>query len=230
MKFKNPLKELSVFEAVLWAVSVLAVAGAFLLSSPPDWLTLAASLIGVSALIFVAKGMVFGQLLTVAFSLFYGIVSYFFGYYGEMITYLCMSAPAALAAVISWLKNPYGNTATVKVADLTLRKIGAVTLIALVTTVVFYFLLGALNTENLEVSTLSVATSVFAACLVFLRSPYYALAYTLNDAVLIVLWILATFESLSYLPMVICFVMFLVNDLYGFFNWKRMKKKQAAAI
>ena len=227
MKFRNPFLELTAFEIALWAISATAVTASFLLSSPPDYLTLTASLIGVSALIFVAKGMVFGQILTIAFSLFYGIVSYYFGYYGEMITYLCMSTPAACAAVVSWIKNPYGDTASVKVAEMTPRKFGAVGALSLVVTVIFYFLLGALNTENLAVSTLSVTTSVFAASLVFLRSPYYALAYALNDIVLIVLWILATVESLSYLPMVICFVMFLFNDLYAYFNWKRMQRNQA---
>jgi nicotinamide riboside transporter PnuC len=34
-------------------------------------------------------------------------------------------------------------------------------------------------------------------------------------------------EDLSYLSMLICFVMFLVNDLYGFFSWMRMEQRQS---
>ena len=64
-------------------------------------------MIGVTALIFVAKGDIYGQILTVIFSILYGIVSYTFCYYGEMITYLGMSLPAALMSVFTWLKNPY---------------------------------------------------------------------------------------------------------------------------
>ena len=78
-------------------------------------------------------------------------------------------------------------------------------------------------------STVSVATSFFAAYLTFLRSPYYALAYTANDIVLIVLWVISSFQDPSYLSMVACFVMFLFNDLYGFFNWLKMQRKQARA-
>ncbi|MBO5270667.1 MAG: nicotinamide mononucleotide transporter, partial [Clostridia bacterium] len=84
----------------------------------------------------------------------------------------------------------------------------------------------ALHTENLLISTISVTTSFFAASLVFLRSPYYALAYAANDVVLIVMWIMASVEDISYLPMILCFVMFLLNDLYGFVNWRRMEKRQ----
>ena len=72
------------------------------------------------------------------------------------------------------------------------------------------------------------ATSFLAVYLTFRRSPYYALAYAANDVVLIVLWTLAAIEDLSYLSVIICFVMFLANDLYGFLNWRKMQKKQAA--
>lgn len=76
------------FEKSLWLISMLIVTASFLLAPDRDYLTLTASLIGVTALIFVAKGNVLGQLLTVVFAIFYGIISFYFQYYGEMITYL----------------------------------------------------------------------------------------------------------------------------------------------
>jgi nicotinamide riboside transporter PnuC len=92
--------------------------------------------------------------------------------------------------------------------------------------VAFYLILGALDTSNLVISTVSVSTSFLAAALTYLRSPYYALGYAANDVVLIVLWVLASVVDISYLSMVVCFIMFLVNDLYGFINWRRMQRKQ----
>ena len=75
-------------------------------------------------------------------------------------------------------------------------------------------------------STLSVTTSFLAVYLTFRRSAYFPLAYAANDLVLIVLWTLAAMEDPSYLSVVICFVMFLVNDGYGFLSWSRMQKRQ----
>ena len=191
-------------------------------------MNLCASLIGVTALIFIAKGMAFGHGLVIIFSLLYAIISYRFAYYGEMITYLFLSTPAAAFSLIAWLKNPYEQTETVVVRTyLSLRTHITLILITLAVTVASYFLLDALGTANLLVSTLSVLTSFYASALTFLRSPYYALAYSANDAVLIVLWVLASIENISYLPMIFCFVMFLANDVYGFFNWKRIEKNQA---
>ena len=226
-KIRNPFKQLNRFEWTLWAVSAIMVITAFLIPEKKDIPSLIASLIGVTALIFVAKGMVLGQALTVAFAVGYGIVSWSQRYYGEMITYLCMSAPMAISAIVSWVKHPYKDSAEVQVGKLSKRTWLFLSLAAAIVTVAFYFILQALGTANLLVSTLSVTTSFFAASLTFLRSPYYALGYSANDVVLIILWVCSAVSDLSYLPMVLCFVMFLLNDLYGFFNWKRMEKRQA---
>lgn len=230
MKSKNPFRDLTRFELILWLLSVAVVIASFILSGGEGILTTIASLIGVTALIFVAKGYVIGQVLTVVFSVFYGIISFYFTYYGEMITYLCMSAPAAAITVVEWLRHPYKGTKEVKVSRLTPKRIVLMIVFTLVATVAFYFILGALGNANLIVSTISVTTSFLASFLTFCRSPYYALAYAANDVVLIVLWILATLESITYLPMVFCFIMFLANDVYGFYAWKRMEKRQEKAL
>lgn len=226
MKLKNPFRDLTKFELILWLTSAAVIIGSYAVSRGGDALTLVASLIGVTALIFVAKGYVIGQVLTVVFAVFYGIISFFFAYYGEMITYLCMTAPIAVVTVVEWIRHPYNGTKEVQISRLTRRRTVIMIVGALLVTAVFYFILRALGNANLIFSTLSVTTSFLASYLTFCRSPYYALAYAANDVVLIVLWVLATLESLSYLPMVLCFVMFLLNDLYGFYNWKRMERRQ----
>ncbi len=226
MKFKNPFRDLTRFEAGLWLVSVIVTIASYIISRAGDLLTMIASLIGVTALIFVAKGYVLGQILTVAFAVFYGIISFFFSYYGEMITYLFMTAPIAIFSVIEWIRHPYEGTKEVRVSHLTPARKIVMVVGAVFVTVVLYFILKALGNANLIVSTLSVTTSFIASYLTFCRSPYYALAYAANDIALIILWILATLESISYLPMVFCFVMFFANDIYGFYNWRRMQKRQ----
>lgn len=226
MKIIKLFRDLSRFELCLWLTSLAVIIISFLLSGGGDILTMTASLIGVTALIFVAKGYVIGQVLTVVFALFYGIVSFYFRYYGEMITYLGMTAPSAIAAVISWLRHPYEGTKEVKVNKLSSRLWALLIFLTAAVTAAFYFILSALGNANILFSTLSVATSFIASYLTFFRSPYYALAYAANDVILIVLWTLATLESISYLPMIACFIMFLINDLYGFYNWQKMRKKQ----
>lgn len=230
MRFFKQFKELTKFEIILWLVSVAVVAGSFFLFQSKDHLTLISSLIGVTALIFLAKGMVIGQVLVIIFAVFYGIISFFFSYYGEVITYLCMSAPTAFISLVSWIKHPYKDSHQVEVAKkLTARSRIVLIGMTVAVTVAFYFILGALGNANLIVSTVSVTTSFLASMLMVYRSPYYAVAYAANDIVLIVLWVMASMEDISYVPMVACFVMFFFNDIYGFINWRKMKREQKTA-
>lgn len=214
-------------EIALWCMSTALIVVSFFIFDRENYLTLIASLIGVTSLIFNAKGNPFGQFLMVIFSLLYGIISFTFAYYGEMITYLGMTAPMAVFALISWLKNPYnGNKAEVKVNRLKYKEIVFMLLLTAFITIIFYYILAAFHTANLIPSTLSVTTSFLAVYLTFRRSAFYAIGYAANDVVLIILWILATISNIAYLSVAICFVVFLVNDIYGFINWSRIQKRQ----
>ena len=216
-------------ELALWGCSAGLILISFVLFDRVNFMTLAASLIGTTSLIFNAKGNPIGQALMVVFSLLYGVISYSFSYYGEMITYLGMTGPMALFALISWLRNPYnGNHAEVAVNRIGKWEYAGMYVLTVVVTGGFYFILDHFDTANILPSTLSVTTSFIAVYLTFRRSPYFALAYAANDVVLIVMWALAAVEDISYLSVIICFVMFLVNDLYGFASWKRMEKRQMA--
>lgn len=227
---KNPFKGLTRFEICLWIFSLLAVTVASVLAPEIDIISLISSLIGVTSLIFIARGNVFGHVLMLFFGTFYAVISYSAQYYGEMITYLGMTVPMSLFTIISWLRHPNGDTGEVKVSRLTRKTLVYTLILTLFVTVCFYFILGALGNESLIVSTVSVLTSFFAASLIFLRSPYYALGYALNDIVLIILWIIAASYQTGAYSVVACFSVFLINDLYGFVSWRRMEKRQKAEI
>ena len=225
---KKLLRYFTAGEWLLWGASLALIAVSFAVFDRKNYLTLAASLIGATSLIFNAKGNPVGQALMIVFSVLYGIISYTFAYYGEMITYLGMTAPMAVFALITWLRNPYrGNKAQVMVNRIPRRELLWMILPTVAVTAAFWFILRAFHTANLVPSTVSVTTSFVAVYLTFRRSAWFPLAYAANDVVLIVLWSLASAEDLSYLSVLICFVMFLANDLYGFFSWRKMQKKQA---
>ncbi len=224
---KRLLSYFSMLEITLWCSSIALILISFIAFDRANYLTLIASLIGVTSLIFNAKGNPLGQVLMVIFSLLYGVISYTFSYYGEMITYIGMTMPMSLFALISWLRNPYkGNRAEVKVNSISRMEQMLMWIATVAVTLVFYFILEHFDTANIVPSTISVTTSFLAVYLTFRRSPYFALAYAANDIVLIILWILASVSDIRYISVVVCFVAFLFNDIYGFISWQRMKKRQ----
>ena len=224
---RSIIKYFSPGELALWCSSMALIILSYAVFDRDSVLALIASLIGVTSLIFCAKGNPAGQLLMIIFSLLYGYISWTFSYYGEMATYLGMTAPMALFALISWLRNPYdGNRAQVRVSRMTRRDVWVTVGLAVPVTVAFYFILRALGTANLIPGTISVTTSFFGVWLTYKRSPWFALAYAANDLVLIVLWVLAAMEDSSYVSVVTCFIVFSVNDVYGFISWVNMEKRQ----
>ena len=227
---QDPLKELSVKEWWLWSISMLIVTVSNLVGGSFDVLTLAATWVGITSLIFAAKGNVWAQFLMVAFSILYGIISFRFRYWGEMITYLGMTLPMAVWSAVTWLRNPSaGSKSEVAIRRLEKKHFLFLLVLSIVVTGAFYFILRWLETPNIVFSTLSVTTSFLAASLTMLRSSYYALGYAANDLVLIVLWGLAAAKDPVYIPVIINFMIFFMNDMYGFISWKKRERTQLCA-
>lgn len=232
----NDLKASALFnyfsaaEKLLWSCSVALILVSFLLFDGENWLALTASLIGVTSLLFNAKGNPVGQVIGIVFCLIYGFISWKYAYYGEMITYLGMTMPMSVVTLIIWLRNPFkGNRLCVQVGRLRRRDLFWLVFLTVVITVVFGYLLAILHTVNLAPSILSISTSTIAVYLSWRRSPWFAVGYALNDLVLIVLWSLAAAQDPRAVSVLMCFVAFFANDLYGFRNWRRMLCQQQTA-
>lgn len=222
---RNPFSNFTKKEYSLWIVSLIIIVLANVLPGHFDILTLIAALVGVTSLIFAAKGNVWAQILMIIFSVLYGIISYRFHYWGEMITYLGMTMPMAVWSLVTWIKNPSeGNANEVKIAKLNRHHVFWLVISNILVTGGFYLILKHFVTPNLMLSTISITTSFLAASLTMLRSSYFAAAYAANDVILIILWILASLENPVYIPVIVNFVMFLMNDLYGFISWKKREK------
>lgn len=224
----NPIKTLTKKEWSIWLVSIIIVLISNLATKDFDLLTLVAALTGVTSLIFAAKGNVWGQVLMILFSILYGIISFRFRYWGEMMTYLGMTLPMAVWSTITWIENPSENNGNeVQIQSLSKKHIVALCISGIIVTAVFYYILKSFNTPNIIFSTISIITSFIAASLTMLRSSYYAVWYAANDIVLIILWVLASLKDPAYIPVVVNFSIFFMNDMYGFMSWKQRELEQA---
>jgi nicotinamide mononucleotide transporter len=224
----NPIKTLTKREWSIWLGSIIIVLISNLATKDFDLLTLVAALTGVTSLIFAAKGNVWGQVLMILFSILYGIISFRFRYWGEMMTYLGMTLPMAVWSTITWIENPSENNGNeVQIQSLSKKHIVALCISGIIVTAVFYYILKSFNTPNIIFSTISIITSFIAASLTMLRSSYYAVWYAANDIVLIILWVLASLKDPAYIPVVVNFSIFFMNDMYGFMSWKQRELEQA---
>lgn len=133
-----------------------------------------------------------------------GATSLIFAAKGNVWAQILMIIFCILYGIISWKFHYWGG---------------------MIVTFLFYELLKYLNTPNLMFSTVSIVTSFLAATLTMLRASYYALGYASNDIVLIILWVMASIKDPSYFPVVVNFMIFFLNDMYGFISWKKREAK-----
>lgn len=223
---KKTFGSLGCVDITVWSISVLLIIISYFISPESGIMNSITSLLGVTAIIFVAKGQVLGQVLLASFAVLYGIVSFFQSYFGETAICMFLSLPLAAFAIITWYKNPYDKSGVVSIRALRGRDMLILLPLTAAVSTVMYFVLSFLGTANIIWSTFSIATSFFAAGLTVLRSPYFALGYVFNDLVLIVLWTIAAFSDSAAISMVFCFFGFLLNDSYSFICWRIREKKQ----
>lgn len=226
-KTKQLLKYFKWYEYLIYFIAIASNIVVFVLTSSTEYLNLIASLLGITALVFLAKGNIIGQFLTIIFSTMYAYISFDCQYYGEVATYLFMTAPIALASIVSWAKHPFqGKKDEVEINEIPKKEYLLIFSLSILVTFIFYFVLNWLGTDNVYISTISVFSSFIASYLTFRRSRFYAVAYATNDLILIALWIYKTIGNINYISVVICFIAFFVFDLYGFICWSKRMVEQ----
>lgn len=223
---KNPFYVLNKKDWMLYLTSLTIVIISNLIGQF-NILNLISTTLGVTCLIFMAKGNVWGHVFSIIFCFLYAVQSYLEKYYGEIIISMVMTLPLAVFSIYTWLKNPFKKGENVvKIKILSLKEKVLLFILAIAVSLVFYFILKALGTESLTVSTISVFTSFLASYLLLRRNSFYAVAYMLNDIVLITLWTIATIKQLSNISILACFLTFFFNDLYAFVKWKIREREQ----
>lgn len=229
---KKILGSWTIFEKLFLIFSVIAITLCFAFGVDKNVFAYIVSIVGVVSVLLVAKGLAIAPIINVVYSVLYSILSILQCYYGEAIIYLGLMIPISVISIISWLKNrSKEQKEVVSVNNIKGIEYLYLSIITVVATIGFYFLLKALNTNELIVSTLSLVSSAVASYLMLRRCSYYAIGFIINDIILIILWIFAVISSgIGYLPSVISFCVFLINDIYGFIHWKIEEKKQQNSI
>ena len=131
-------------------------------------------------------------------------------------------------------KTFFGILVSINILDMNISKEILLIVVLLSQVVMFlgyYYLLKIFNTNNLLVSTFSIVASIIATYLTARRSEYGFIGFIINDLILIVLWSIPVINGESNLiPVLLCPVLLLINDIYGVYNWKRIKKKQKISV
>lgn len=223
---KKIFKNWNLYEILFTIISAIAIVVAFVFTAEKQWLTLIIAILGLVSAICTSKGMFYTPIINVIYVVFYVIVSINQQYYGEAIVYGVIIAPIQIFTIFSWIKNKQKEQ-TVAINKIHKKEWIYIAVVTTISIVGLYFILKVLNTSSLVVSTFSLVFCALANYLLLRRSSYYALAFVINDIFLVTLWLIAAIESnFSLVLMLINSLVFSVNDVYGFFRWRKQEKQQ----
>ena len=219
-------KDWTDFEKVLLFGSIIVVSlvGIFFKS---DLLTTSCSIVGIITALLLAKGKNLGQVFGLLITILYSIVSFKNKYYGEVLIDALLMLPMYVIGIITWINKKKKKTNSVEINSIKKKEWIIVSFVFALVFVGIYYLLKAFNTNELIVSTISVLASLFAVYLQIRRSKYSFSFYIVNDIILMFLWgIPVVHGSYMLFPMFLNPTINLINDLYGFYNWKKTERIQ----
>ena len=222
----NILKDWSKFEKTLLFGNIIVVSTIGIIFKA-DLLTTACSIIGITTALLLAKGKNLGQLMGILITLLYSILSFKNKYYGEVLIYVFLMLPMFVVGTFSWIKHQNKKTNSVEINNIKAKEWIIVSIIFIGVFIGIYYVLKAFNTNELIVSTASVLASLFAVYLQVRRSKYSFSFYIVNDIILFILWGTPVFKgNYTLIPMLLNPVFNFINDLYGFYYWRKTEKIQ----
>jgi len=227
----NYFRNWNKFERVLLALAftVPVTLGIIFQSS---LLQIGASSITMIASLLFAKARIEGYLLSLIGMILFGMVAFDNRLFGEVGVLLFFGLPAMIAGFISWskaLKKGEDNKpAKIQIRKTSSKEILILALICGIMGIGLYFLLAAINTNLLLLSTISVVCTVFGTILMVRRSHLGTFGFALNDISNIMLWLMIVLMGDSTaIVMIVQPILLLVNNTYGIFEWRKLFKIQA---
>ena len=136
-----------------------------------------------------------------------------------------------IIGIISWLKHKDKKDNVVLVNQLSKKELTIAFASQLVLFWVYYFILDLFNTDLLIISSLSVVTSTLASYFEARRSEFGIYCYIANDLIIITLWLIPIINGQTELISVLVGpILLLINDIYGSYNWNKIKDKQKKTL
>lgn len=192
-----------------------------------EWYIVVNSVLACLCVFTQAKGKVITQFIGITWSVFYIYIAITQNLWGEVILNLGVIVPMYLYGIINWMRHKQQDNNIVKIAELSKKELTILSCSFIPIFIVIYFLLQALNTAQLLMSTLSFALLVPAMYLLMRRSKYSNYAFLLQDLVYIILWLCVVMQGGgNYLCIVISNIIQVGFDIYAIIEWRKLEKKQ----
>lgn len=234
MKYIGKWSRYEVVYLLIFSTIICAVATTFNDPTMPDWfntINIISAVSGIVCVILVAKRNILNFLIGIINVVLYGYISYVYHWNGSMILNWFIFFPFQFIGWYYWKDNLDINLANVKTKIISGHQWLIIVMALFVgITIDMMFLrtlptyVSFINAQNIPLlDSISTNFSIVATILMTYRYAEQWILWIAIDIVTIIMWIYSfIIDGNGALPVLIMWIAFLVNALYGWYMWRRL--------
>ncbi|MDR6923510.1 MULTISPECIES: nicotinamide riboside transporter PnuC [Chryseobacterium] len=219
------LKSWKPFE-IIWLLSFSLLSIGIAVINKDNWLNFFVLVSGILCVVLAAKGSIWNYVIGTLNTAAYAFVAYQNGLFGELGLYLIFFLPMNIFGYFMWKKHIKNDIVEMK--SLQLKSLLAVFVLTALGCAVLGYLLSAVRGQNTPyLDGMSTIISITATILMILRYKEQWLLYIILNIVTVIIWIIRTLDgSESGIMMIAMWSAFLINAVYGYYNWNKGSKEE----
>ncbi|WNS73696.1 nicotinamide riboside transporter PnuC [Bacillus sp. DTU_2020_1000418_1_SI_GHA_SEK_038] len=197
-------------------------------------LGLITSISGMLCVVLVAKGKVSNFYFGIIQTGTYAYISYGYGLYGEVMLNALFYFPLQFVGIYLWKQHT--TAIKIKGEDIQIKALTKKGWIATLTSFLIIFVLYALLLQKIGgnvvwIDSATTTLSVIAQILMLKRYTQQWLLWIAVNVLSIVLWVKALIlQGGNDVSMLVMWSAFLINSIYGYYNWTKVYKKQKGEV
>ncbi len=184
-----------------------------------------AAITGIWSVILVAKGKISNYYFGFVNIITYSYVAFGSKYYGEVMLNMLYFLPMQFVGLYLWKKNREKNLKSDVKAKLLSNKSRVIwILVIIIATICYGYFLLKIGANKPYLDGLSVILSIIAMILMAYRYVEQWVLWIIVDVITIALWVYAIINGGNDIAILIMWIAYLVNAIYGFANWIKLSK------
>jgi nicotinamide mononucleotide transporter len=226
-KIKKYFEDWTLFEKI-WLTSFTIINIYLFFAWHDTWIGLTASLTGMLCVVLTTKGKISSFYWGLVNILTYSYVAWQSRYYGDVGLNMLFFLPMTFPGIYYWKKNykKVNISERVIVRSLKFKEKILWFLIAIVITYDFGLFLKFLNGTLPFVDSLTTVFSIIATIFLTYRYSDQWFYWIMVDVFSIIMWVYIFIRDGNQVSMLVMWTAFLVNALYGYYNWRKLEKEQ----
>ena len=217
------MKKWSKFE-VIWLIFITVVITSTVIIKTNGIISNIASICGVVGTFLIAKQTRLAYIFTTINALLYGIVVFKNGMYGSAVYNLLYNFPMQIYGVIYWTKSAAKSDLGIRMVSKKIKIIASIILITII--IITMFILNKFGGNMVFFDSIIMVLSYVAVFLMTNKYMEQWIVWIIVNVSGTIMWGIQTLQNPNNMGLLVMWIIFLCNSVYGFINWRKIKQNR----